>query len=68
MRILTATRGKPATLRQRSGDLADQTAAVFPRGVHVVVPDSGHYIHKDQPAAVVDAVRAVLSQANRDTP
>ncbi|MBG6104268.1 pimeloyl-ACP methyl ester carboxylesterase [Micromonospora vinacea] len=68
MRILTATRGKPAALRQRSDDLADQTAAVFPHGVHVVVPDSGHYIHKDQPAAVVEAVRAVLAQANQDTP
>ncbi|MEV4719683.1 alpha/beta hydrolase [Micromonospora noduli] len=67
MRILTASRGKPAALRQRSGDLADQTAAVFARGVHVVVPDSGHYIHKDQPAAVVDAVRAVLAQVDRDT-
>ncbi|WP_238645065.1 alpha/beta fold hydrolase [Micromonospora cabrerizensis] len=68
MRILTATRGKPVALRQRSADLADRTAAVFARGVHVVVPDSGHYIHKDQPAAVVEAVRAVLAQANPNMP
>ncbi|MDG4781127.1 alpha/beta hydrolase [Micromonospora sp. WMMD961] len=68
MRILTATRGKPPALRQRAGDLADRTATAFPRGIHVVVPDSGHYIHKDQPAAVVDAVRAVLAQADGKTP
>ncbi|MET7375710.1 alpha/beta hydrolase [Micromonospora arida] len=68
MRILTATRGKPPALRQRSGDLADETAAVFARGVHEVVPDSGHYIHKDQPAAVVEAVRAVLAQVDGKAP
>ncbi|MGC4880164.1 alpha/beta fold hydrolase [Micromonospora sp. DT43] len=68
MRILTATRGKPAALQQRSRDLAEQTAAHFVRGTHVVVPDSGHYIHKEQPAAVVDAVLAVLAEADRETP
>ncbi|MFG3559074.1 alpha/beta fold hydrolase [Micromonospora sp. NPDC047557] len=68
MRILTATRGTPAALRQRSRDLADRTAALFPRGVHSVVPDSGHYIHKEQPAAVVDAVLAVLAEADAETP
>lgn len=68
MRILTSTRGKPEALRRRSHDLADQTAAVFARGVHVVVPDSGHYIHKEQPAAVVEAVLAVHAQANRERP
>ncbi|MCF0096171.1 alpha/beta fold hydrolase [Micromonospora sp. MH99] len=68
MRILTATRGKPAALRQRSRDLADRTAALFPRGVHRVVPDSGHYIHKEQPAVVVDAVLAVLAEADAETP
>ncbi|MER7591227.1 hypothetical protein ABTW72_27200 [Micromonospora sp. NPDC127501] len=30
-------------------------------GNTVVVPDSGHYTHKDQPAAVVEAVRALSS-------
>ncbi|MCX5064617.1 alpha/beta hydrolase [Micromonospora lupini] len=68
MRVLTATRGKPAALQQRSRDLAERTAALFARGVHREVPDSGHYIHKEQPAAVVDAVRAVRAEADRDTP
>ncbi|MET8357352.1 hypothetical protein [Micromonospora sp. NPDC005171] len=68
MKILTATRGKPPALRQRSGHLADETAAVFAHGVHEVMPDSGHYIHKDQPAAVVEAVRAVLAEVDGKTP
>ncbi|MFY1615026.1 alpha/beta fold hydrolase [Micromonospora sp. WMMD736] len=68
MRILTSTRGKPAALHQRSRELADRTAALFPRGVHHAVPDSGHYIHKDQPKAVVDAVFAVVAEADRRAP
>ncbi|MGV9213064.1 alpha/beta fold hydrolase [Micromonospora sp. RB23] len=68
MRILTSTRGKPAALLQRSRELADRTAAHFPRGVHHAVPDSGHYIHKEQPEAVVDAVLAVVAEADRRAP
>ncbi|GIF76530.1 alpha/beta fold hydrolase [Asanoa siamensis] len=61
MRILTATRGKPPALRQRSHDLADATAAGFPRGERRVVADTGHYIHKDQPAAVAEAIADVVT-------
>ena len=32
-------------------------------GVHTVVPHSGHFIHIDQPAVVIDAIAKVVSQA-----
>ncbi|MEV4622694.1 alpha/beta hydrolase [Asanoa sp. NPDC049573] len=60
--ILTATRGKPPALRARSAELADQTAASYRRGVHVVVQDAGHSIHQDQPAATVAAIKAAVGQ------
>jgi pimeloyl-ACP methyl ester carboxylesterase len=62
MWILTATRGKPPAQQQRTHDLAEQTAAYFPRGEHRVIPDTGHYIHKDQPVAVVEAIVSVVTQ------
>jgi pimeloyl-ACP methyl ester carboxylesterase len=62
MRILTATHGKPPALQRRFRDLADATVAHYPRGEHVVVPDTGHYIHKEQPATVLNAIDAVVAQ------
>ncbi|GAA1893232.1 alpha/beta fold hydrolase [Asanoa iriomotensis] len=59
MTILTATRGKPPALQARAAELADQTAAAFPRGQHLVVDDAGHYLHHDQPAATADAIKAI---------
>ena len=56
VRVLTAGRGKPPTLQQLAQESAEQTAARFPRGLHVVIADSGHYIHKDRPNAVVAAI------------
>jgi pimeloyl-ACP methyl ester carboxylesterase len=60
--VLTATRGKPPALQVRSAELADQTAASYRRGTHVVVVDAGHYIHQDQPAATVAAIKAAAGQ------
>jgi pimeloyl-ACP methyl ester carboxylesterase len=41
--------------------------ASVPRGHHVVL-DSGHYIHHDRPAAVIEAVTDVLrAQGGRGT-
>ena len=34
-------------------------------GVHFIIPQSGHFIHLDRPAAVVSAVAEVASQAKR---
>ncbi|MDG4820633.1 alpha/beta hydrolase [Asanoa sp. WMMD1127] len=58
MTILTATRDKPPNLQIRSAELADETAAAYPRGQHIVIDDSGHYIHHDQPAATVAAIKS----------
>lgn len=68
MRILTATDGKPPRLQQRARELGEQTAANFPRGGHIAVPESGHYIHKDQPGTVLAAIGAVTDAvADRGT-
>jgi pimeloyl-ACP methyl ester carboxylesterase len=58
MTILTATRGKPPALQFRAAELADETAAAYAQGQHVVVDDAGHYIHHDQPAAAAAAIKA----------
>jgi pimeloyl-ACP methyl ester carboxylesterase len=39
----------------------DRTAALSTRGVSVVVPATGHYIQVEQPEAVIDAVRSVVT-------
>ncbi|MEV0713901.1 alpha/beta hydrolase [Asanoa sp. NPDC050611] len=61
MTVLTATRGKLPALQVRAAALADQTAAAFPRGQHVVVDDAGHYVHHDQPAATAAAIKAIAA-------
>ncbi|HZY99908.1 MAG TPA: alpha/beta hydrolase [Candidatus Baltobacteraceae bacterium] len=38
----------------------DHLAALFPSGRHVVVANSTHYIHVDQPQLVIDAIREVV--------
>jgi len=43
-------------------------AKLSSRGVHRAVPDSGHYIHIDQPAAVIDAVREMVEAIRGATP
>ena len=68
MRILTATRGKPPLVQQRAHDVARQTAARFPHGEDIAVPDSGHYIHKDQPAVVLAATMAVTTWIMENPP
>lgn len=56
LRILTATRGKPPSMQRHYEELAARTASAFRRGSHEVVAESGHYIHHDQPQAVLKAV------------
>jgi len=58
MTILTATRGKLPALQVRAAELADETAAAYKRGQHIVVDDAGHYIHHDQPALAAAAIKA----------
>lgn len=53
--VLTAGRNGPVS--------ADAIRAVSEQARHVVAEDSGHWIHLDQPALVIDAVRQVVDQA-----
>jgi pimeloyl-ACP methyl ester carboxylesterase len=56
--VLAGTR-KPEWLREQALGLHRDVARSAPRGEYVEV-DAGHYIHHDQPDAVVDAVDRVL--------
>ena len=40
-----------------------QQAALSTNGRLIIVEDSGHYIHWEQPAVVIDAVRQVVASA-----
>lgn len=58
--VLSSTRGplsETPTAHALSADLQDEIAADFPGASHVHVADSGHYIQRDQPDAVVGAAR-----------
>jgi pimeloyl-ACP methyl ester carboxylesterase len=66
MRILTATRGKPQALQQQAHHIGERTATTFRRGQYTAVADSGHYIHKDQPSAVLAAIHAVAADVAQD--
>jgi pimeloyl-ACP methyl ester carboxylesterase len=54
--ILSAANSTPAQLAER-----DATACRSPRGKHVVVPNSGHWIHLDQPQVVLDTIREMVN-------
>jgi pimeloyl-ACP methyl ester carboxylesterase len=60
--VLTATKGKPPALQRRSAILLASVADDAPRGRQILVENSGHYIHHDQPDVVVDAIAAVLAE------
>jgi pimeloyl-ACP methyl ester carboxylesterase len=51
---------KAWTIRWKAGH--DALAARSTRGESIFVPDSGHYIQVEQPAAVIDAIRKVVLQ------
>ena len=38
----------------------DAIAGRSPQGKHIVVPDSGHWIHLDQPQVVIDTIREMV--------
>ncbi len=44
-------------------ELQTQLAALSSNGKHVIVEESGHNIHVDQPAFVIDAIREVVEAA-----
>ena len=53
--ILSAANSTPAQLADR-----DALARRSPRGKHIVVPDSGHWIHLDRPETVVQTIREMV--------
>jgi pimeloyl-ACP methyl ester carboxylesterase len=72
--LVVLTRGKrpPATgdpnVEARHAiwlELQRDWAARSPKGRQIVAANSGHYIHNDEPALVIDAVRAVVGDASK---
>lgn len=58
--ILSSTKGpngETPAARAHAADLQDEIAEDFPGSRHVRVEDSGHYIQREHPEAVIDAVR-----------
>lgn len=53
--ILSASNSTPAQLAER-----DVMAQRSIQSKHIVVPNSGHWIHLDQPGAVVEAIREMV--------
>jgi pimeloyl-ACP methyl ester carboxylesterase len=53
--ILSAGNSTPPQLVER-----DAMASRSPRGKHLVVPDSAHWIHLDQPEVVIEAIREMV--------
>lgn len=42
-------------------ELQEELAGLSTNSTHHIVPDSGHYIHWDQPAAVLSAIRETVA-------
>jgi pimeloyl-ACP methyl ester carboxylesterase len=63
--VLIATKGKPPALQRHSAALLASVAAGAPRGRHILVENSRHYIHHDRPDVVLDAIEAVLTDVRR---
>jgi pimeloyl-ACP methyl ester carboxylesterase len=53
--ILSAANSTPAQLAER-----DAIAGRSPQGKHIVVRDSGHWIHLDQPRVVLETIREMV--------
>jgi pimeloyl-ACP methyl ester carboxylesterase len=56
--ILSASNSTGAQRAER-----DAMARRSPRGKHILVPDSGHWIHLDQPEVVIEAIRDIVDSA-----
>jgi pimeloyl-ACP methyl ester carboxylesterase len=52
-----ALQGETPPARANEARMQDEIAADFPHSQHVRVEDSGHYIQRDRPQVVVDAIR-----------
>jgi len=56
--VLSASNSTPSQLAERAA-----TARHSSRGRHIVAEKSGHWIHLDEPALVVDVIREMVVQA-----
>ena len=66
--VLSSTRlvsGETAEQRAQAVALQNDIAADFPGARHLFVEDSGHYIQRDQPGVVVDAIRDLAGCTHR---
>ena len=61
--VLSAARGFPRRFRANWTRLQAGLAAAAPRGRHVVVDGTGHYIPGERPGVVADTILAVAAQA-----
>lgn len=64
--VLSSTRaplGETPASRALAASMQEEIAADFPLAKHVRVDDSGHYIQRDRPEAVIDAARALAGCA-----
>jgi pimeloyl-ACP methyl ester carboxylesterase len=64
--VLSSTRaplGETPASRAIAATMQEEIAADFPLAKHVRVDDSGHYIQRDRPDAVIDAARALAGCA-----
>jgi pimeloyl-ACP methyl ester carboxylesterase len=63
--VLSATTGMPLDMRTLFTGLQREIAAGL-GAEHASVADSGHYIHRDQPKAVIGAVSRAIASRGRD--
>jgi pimeloyl-ACP methyl ester carboxylesterase len=71
--VLTRSKTRPGSAPSTADDprlqiwqeLQRELATRSPHAEHIVAPNSGHYIHNDEPQLVVDAVHRVTNQATR---
>ena len=59
--LLTATNGRPPDSTTQVLAIQEQVVTAA-NGRHVIVPDSGHYIHVDKPDLVTKWIRDVVSR------
>lgn len=61
LRVLSASNTDPNRAREH-----EATARLSSDGRHIVVPNSGHWIHLDEPRAVIEAIREVVETVRRE--
>lgn len=58
--LLTATKGRPEDSTAQVITTQEQVAAAA-NGKHIIVPDSGQYLHVDKPGLVLKCIRDLTS-------